>query len=330
MISSRSCLIPANENQRMVSLRSYEILDSDPELEFDALTRVATYAFNVPIAVVAMMDSERLWFKSKIGLDIPQLDRKIAFCAHTINSPHEPLIVNDLASDNRFSANPLVAQAPHLRFYAGAPLRDSDGMALGTIAVIDASPRAFNQAQTNALADYASLAMLAMDARKRAIELKRFALTDYLTGIANRAHFDKVNEVEMANFNRTGEAYSVIVMDLNGFKSVNDTFGHNAGDAVLREVAGRLSKQLRSGDLIARLGGDEFGVVARHCDERMADILSNRFSTALDNPIQLATGHLVKVGISCGISTASEINAKAELLLHLADANLYKNKFGTT
>ena len=109
MSSTLACPLPQNEDQRLDALRSYEILDSDPELEFDALTRIATHTFNTPIAVVAMMDSDRLWFKSRIGLDIPQLDRKIAFCAHTINTPDAPLIVNDLSSDIRFARNPLVS-----------------------------------------------------------------------------------------------------------------------------------------------------------------------------------------------------------------------------
>ena len=330
MSTTSSCPFPINEDQRIDALRSYEILDSDPELEFDALTRIASHAFNAPIAVVAMMDSDRLWFKSKIGLDIPQLDRKIAFCAHTINTPNEPLIVNDLSCDIRFAKNPLVSNAPHLRFYAGAPLLDSDGLALGTIAIIDANPRSFDANQTSTLADFASLTMLAMNARKRTIELRRLALTDYLTGIANRAQFDQTNAIEMCNFVRTGATYSVIAMDLNGFKSINDNFGHNSGDQVLRIVAGRLSKQLRSGDLLARLGGDEFGVVARNCDHTTAITIAARCARSLEQPIQLSNGELVSVGISCGIGTASGNDASGELLLHKADEELYKSKTPTT
>ena len=326
MESPTLCRVPENEDQRVRALRSYEILDSEPELEFDALARVVSHTFNTPIAVVAMMDSDRLWFKSRIGLEIAQLVRKIAFCAHAITAPDQPLIVNDLSSDIRFSENPLVSHAPHLRFYAGAPLRDSNGLALGTIAVIDAQPRAFSAAQTGALRDFASLAILAMEARKRAIELKRMAMTDYLTGIANRARFDITNHVEMSNYADTGIPYSVIVIDLNDFKSVNDNFGHQAGDEVLREVATRLSKQLRSVDLIARLGGDEFGVVAPDCDYRMACALATRLASAMHTPIPLKNGQGVKVGISYGISCASDKNTSAELLLHHADAELYKNK----
>ncbi len=147
MSTPAQCPMPTNEPERLRIVRSYEILDTEPELEFDALTRVAAHTFQAPIAVVAMMDSDRLWFKSKLGLDIPQLDRKVAFCAHAIVRPREPLVIPDLQSDTRFVANPLVAQAPHLRFYAGAPIVDASGHALGTIAVIDAQARPFSKAQ---------------------------------------------------------------------------------------------------------------------------------------------------------------------------------------
>ncbi len=321
-----TCPVPINEAQRIVAVRSYEILDSEPELEFDALARVASQTFSAPIAVVAMMDSNRLWFKSKIGLEIPELDRKIAFCAHTIIDPSEPLVVNDLQYDNRFAQNPLVANAPHLRFYAGAPLVDSNGMALGTVAVIDAQPRKFSDVQLRTLVDFSTLVMTALQGRKRAIELKHFALTDYLTGIANRAQFDLANSAEMSHFIRTGFVYSILCMDLNGFKSVNDNYGHGAGDLVLCEVARRLNLQVRGGDLLARLGGDEFAVVARNCDYKAAQALAQRFIEALHQPIVISSIISVQVGISCGIRTVTPGDNSAAALLERADEALYKAK----
>lgn len=144
MSTDQSCPIPADEPMRLRSVIAYEILDTAPEPEFDALARLAAHTFNAPIAVVAMMDSDRLWFKSRLGIDIPALDRKVAFCAHAIMNPREPLVVTDLRKDSRFADNPLVAQPPFVRFYAGAPIQNSEGRALGTIAVIDAEPRDFS------------------------------------------------------------------------------------------------------------------------------------------------------------------------------------------
>jgi diguanylate cyclase (GGDEF)-like protein len=326
MHSEQTCPIPDNEARRLGALRAYEILDTPQEVEFDALTRVASHAFSAPIAVVAMMDSDRLWFKSRLGLDIPELDRKIAFCAHAIMRPHEPLVVPDLREDERFAANPLVVQPPHVRFYAGAPIVDSAGHALGTIAVIDAQPRSFTNAQRDVLGDLASLAITALDGRRRAIDLKRLALTDHLTGIPNRAHFDTAIEVEVAQANRSGVACTVISMDLDGFKDINDSYGHAAGDEFLVEVARRLSEQVRKGDTLARLGGDEFAIVMRQGDEGDARVLMERVGQAVREPVVLSDGNTVSVGVSMGVAHYTPSIVTGAELLALADRSLYAAK----
>lgn len=326
MAASAHCPIPENESQRLDAVRSLRILDTEPELEFDALTRVAAHTFSSPIAVLAMMDADRLWFKSRLGLDVPQLDRKIAFCAHAIMRPREPLVVQDLKTDARFTDNPLVANPPNIRFYAGAPLVDEVGHALGTIAVIDAQPRAFDSAQRAALMDFSTLVMTALQGRQRALEMKRLATTDHLTGIANRAHFDMVLETEMGHALRTGEPVSVLYMDLDGFKEVNDSLGHAAGDDVLREVARRLAGQIRMGDVHARLGGDEFAVVMRQADQNAAAMLARRIAAALERPVTLPGGRMVQVGISVGMATSTAAARSAAALLEEADQSLYRTK----
>jgi diguanylate cyclase (GGDEF)-like protein len=326
MTEPNDCPIPANERERIAALRAHEILDSPPEVEFDALTRVAAHAFDTPIAVVAMLDSERLWFKSRLGMTIPQLERKIAFCAHAIMKPDEPLIVPDLAADLRFADNPLVARPPHIRFYAGAPLVDEAGFALGTIAVLDARPREFSAAQRDALVDLSTLVVTALEGRKRAIDLSRLALTDRLTGIANRVQFEVAIEAEVANARRYGETFALIWMDLDDFKRINDTFGHEAGDEVLAQVAGRLSELVRKGDTLARYGGDEFAIVMRHADAAAALGLIGRIVQSLAPPFALSSGSQARVGVSCGLALYSpEITSGAELTRR-ADQALYQAK----
>lgn len=326
MQAAQECPMPENESQRLTSLYSYGILDTEPEPEFEALTRVAAHTFSTPVALVALMDMDRLWFKSKLGITVPQLDRKIAFCAHAIMSPSEPLIVNDLKSDLRFVNNPLVAGAPHLRFYAGAPLLDEYGNALGTLAVLDAQPRNIDDAQRACLSDFATLVMTALQSRKRANTMQQFALTDYLTGVPNRAKFDMVNAAEMSHAGRTGVPYSLFCMDLNGFKQINDRYGHAAGDHVLTVIANRLSQSLRQGDLLARLGGDEFGVVARDCNQESAAIIAKRFTDACRTTITLPDGQHVHVGISVGTATSSTGFRDPAKLLQAADQALYVSK----
>ena len=324
--SEMQCPIPDNEMQRLEALRSYEILDTPPELDFDALTRVAAHSFGAPVALVAMMDTDRLWFKSRLGLEIPQLDRDIAFCAHAIMSPHEPLVVEDLRQDERFAGNPLVVNAPHLGFYAGAPIVDASGHALGTMAIVDVQPRVFSSSQRATLQDMATLVMMALEGRRRALQLGRMATTDHLTGLSNRIQLDQTLEVELRHSMRTGEAFTVLCMDLDGFKAINDGFGHAAGDEVLREVAKRLTQQVRLGDVLARLGGDEFGVVMRHGAKEEAQILAKRIVSSVSQPIKLSTGDTVGVGISVGIAAYDDTVLSVPMLLGQADQALYQAK----
>jgi len=325
-MSTVSCPIPVDEAQRIRSVRAYEILDTPPEPEFDALARLASHTFAAPIAVVAMMDSERLWFKSRLGLDIPELDRKVAFCAHAIMRPEQPLVVPDLSQDNRFAHNPLVAQPPHVRFYAGAPIRDSDGRALGTIAVIDAQPRQFSAEQRLALSDLSFLVTTALDARKRSLDLERMASTDHLTGIANRARFEASLQAELARARRTGTPVSLICLDLNGFKEINDTHGHSAGDEVLVEVTRRIQQLVREGDTFARLGGDEFAIVIQNARDNAVQSLLSRIAPTVAKPIQLSGGNRVQVTTSVGVATTVEEDLSGDNLLARADADLYRDK----
>jgi diguanylate cyclase (GGDEF)-like protein len=315
-----------NEPQRLAAVRSYEVLDTDPELEFDAITRVAAHAFSAPIAVVALLDSDRLWFKSRLGLEVPELDRQIAFCAHAIMQPDQPLIVEDLAADLRFADNPLVVGPPHVRFYAGAPIVDPDHNALGTIAVIDSSPRSFSAEQRAALVDLSSLVMAALQGRRRALQLARLAMTDHLTGIANRARFEQVLKVEFRQAERSGHTFSVLLVDLDGFKSVNDTHGHSAGDEVLCAIAKRLEQLVRQGDTCARLGGDEFGLVIRSGDARATAALTSRIQHCVAQPITLSDTTVVSVGASVGAATFHRDMRSVDILLAGADEALYEAK----
>lgn len=318
-----SCPIPANEAKRLEAVRSYEILDTSPEVDFDALTRLAAHTFGTPAAVIGLMDADRLWFKSRLGLDVPQLDRQIAFCAHAIMRHDELLVVDDLQKDPRFENNPLVTQPPHLRFYAGAPLIDRNGFALGTIAVADTKARTLSETKHVLLWDMATLVISVLENRHRANQLSYLAMTDYLTGLANRVQFERTLNSEMAHSRRTGEIFTVFLMDLNDFKAVNDTFGHAAGDEVLCEATIRMTKQIRTEDLLARFGGDEFALFIRQSEADTVDSLARRIVDAVSAPITLSTGEKVSVGISVGIAKFTESIDSIYTLLAQADQALY-------
>ncbi|MCL4523227.1 MAG: GAF domain-containing protein [Acidobacteria bacterium] len=150
--------LPANEAERLRAVESYDILDTPPEKIFDNLARIAASICGTEVALVSIMDKDRQWFKAKIGWVIKETPREVAFCSHTILSS-EILIVPDALEDERFADNPLVTQDPHIRFYAGMPLINPDGHALGTICVIDHKPRQLTAAQQDSLAVLAKCAV---------------------------------------------------------------------------------------------------------------------------------------------------------------------------
>ncbi len=147
---------PPDEVQRLNVLHALNLLDTPAEAVFDRITRLAAQVLNVPIALVSLVDADRQWFKSCVGLDAVETPREVAFCAHAIMQA-APLIVADATQDVRFSANPLVTGDPNIRFYAGVPLRSAGGLAIGTLCAIDSKPRQFSADETNILIDLAAL-----------------------------------------------------------------------------------------------------------------------------------------------------------------------------
>jgi two-component sensor histidine kinase len=157
-------IIPENEPQRMAAVKRYDILDTPPDGAFDRITAIAARRFDVPIAIISIVDHDRIWFKSHHGLEVAQIGRDPGLCASAILSA-DPHIIPDAAADIRSLANPLVAGDFGLRFYAGVPLTTSDGYNLGTLCVIDKEPRPVDQAQIEDLKDLASVVMDQMELR---------------------------------------------------------------------------------------------------------------------------------------------------------------------
>jgi GAF domain-containing protein len=132
--------IPTDDERRLQALREMLILDTPPEERFDRVVRFASDEFDMPIVMVSLVDEKRLWFKARVGLDLCEVDREISFCGHVIVQP-QILVVEDALHDERFLDNPLVTGAPHVRFYAGAPLQLPGGEIIGTLCMIDHQPR---------------------------------------------------------------------------------------------------------------------------------------------------------------------------------------------
>lgn len=164
--------VPADESERLDALRQYDVLDTPPEPEFDALAALAAGICGAPISLITLLDADRQWIKARCGADIAQTPREMAFCAHAILQP-DVFVIPDAREDRRFSENPMVTQAPHIRFYAGAPLVTGSGHALGTLCVLDHVPRSLSAEQRQALRALSQQVVAQLELRRAQSRLDR-------------------------------------------------------------------------------------------------------------------------------------------------------------
>ena len=440
---------PLAEEQRLSVLRSLEILDTPPEERFDRIVRIAQAFFDVPIVLISLVDGQRQWFKSKVGLEAKQTARDISFCGHAV-AENGLFEIFDAAADERFSTNPLVVDGPQIRFYAGQPLVVSD-QAVGTLCLIDKQPRELDAQGRAMIRDLAALVeqQLAMvdvarankgleearsdlaafvenahelvqyvDAdgkilytnrrwkealgyheklpvnilevvslpkrddvrsflsslsstesaknfetvfvtsggrelvvsgnvrsvvrngilqaqatlrdvtkeRKQRRALKRRVRTDSLTELPNRFALEERFEIAQAHAKQCKQPLSIAMLDLDHFKSINDTHGHAAGDQVLRDFSSFLKAGLRKVDFAARYGGEEFCLLLPQTSETAAASLMNRLRLGLaegDVGIEKKKDVTVSVGV-----TEVRADDSLEDALERADEALYAAKDG--
>ncbi|RZA00173.1 MAG: sensor histidine kinase [Sphingobacteriaceae bacterium] len=164
--------IPKNEDERLESLRSYQILDTEEENDFDELAMLASAICQTPIALITLVDDKRQWFKSHRGTDIRETPREISFCAHAIAADDDIMIINDTRKDERFVDNPLVTGDTNLAFYAGVPLVNEEGFALGTLCVIDQQVKQLTDKQAEALKVLAKQVTIKLELKKKVLVLE--------------------------------------------------------------------------------------------------------------------------------------------------------------
>lgn len=157
---------PENEKERLENLKSFSILDTLPEEDYDNITKIAAEICNMPIALISLVDDKRQWFKSHHGLEATETPKEYAFCAHAINDPKNVFVVQDARKDERFHDNPLVSGNPEVVFYAGVPLTSENGLPLGTLCVIDHKPNLLSQSQIQSLRALSNQVMKLLELRK--------------------------------------------------------------------------------------------------------------------------------------------------------------------
>jgi len=334
--------IPVNEQDRLEELESFGILDTRSEPAYDDITFLAAQICDSPIALISLVDADRQWFKSAVGLETNQTHRSHSFCAYAIAEPGHVMVVEDATKDERFAENPLFLDDPSIRFYAGAPLVTSTGTAIGTLCVIDRIPRNLTVGQQEALQALSRQVMAHLELRRLAagledeieerrlhegrleLELKRIShlsRTDPLTGLRNRRAFLEAIEAELNRTSRSGLPTSLVLLDVDHFKLFNDEFGHPAGDNALQQVARILIDNSRSSDTVARYGGEEFGIVVPATSLEGAEVFAERLRQAVEE----GPWRQRPITASFGVATGGD-TSKADDLVGAADEALYVAK----
>lgn len=307
-----------DEAGRLAALGRLDVLDSPPEPSFDRIVGLVRTILQVPIAAVTLVDADRQWFKARQGVGLNETPREHSFCNHTI-AQVAPLLVPDALADPRFRDNPYVQGSPQIRAYAGVPLTTAEGYIVGALCAIDTAPRNFGPGEVDLLRQFASLVI-------DELELRQIARRDVLTGALSRRGLIEAIGREIARCRRHGADASLVLLDVDHFKTVNDTFGHPAGDRVLRDLATVADAALRPFDSVGRLGGEEFGLLLPGTDAPGAVTVADRLRRAIAAQVTTLGDAEVRVTASFGIAALVPGIATADAWLAAADAPLYAAK----
>lgn len=342
-IIARNCKLliapkPKNEVERVQALKSLQVLDTPINPIFERITRITKQIFGVPVVAISIIDSERQWFKSTQGMNVCENDLSTSFCSHTILQ-NDVFVVPDSLKDERFFDNPCVYNDPHARFYAGCPVKSADGYNIGTLCIIDSRPRDLTQEEKDSLRDIAILVQdelqkyhhsyTHLQVIKELDQAKRAKLIDPLTGAWNRAGME-LNLSESIKEAKEHKHNLVIgLYDIDNFKKVNDTYGHNAGDMVIREVCKTMVMSLDEEDIVGRWGGEEFVIILKTTSD-YSDVLrkiDNGRAQVNMQPI-IFDDKKIPVSITIGLKIFDYNDAEKTLteLISQADSALYIGK----
>jgi diguanylate cyclase (GGDEF)-like protein len=339
------------ELNRLQVLESYAILDTKKEAIFDEVAQMAASLCDTPIALVSFVDGSRQWFKARVGIELEETPRDIAFCAHAIEV-REPFVVNNAATDPRFDSNPLVIAEEGIRFYAGAPLITAEGHALGTLCVIDRVPRELSADRLEGLKLLSQRLMAHLELRKKYAELMRenqkkiaalessHAQLDVLvrsqraqieqlaqynshSGLPNRELFLERLEQHLDSALLAQTRVTVLVVDIQRFALVSESMGQSLLDSLLRQVGQRLAKVVGSAGALAHVDSDRFAALTMQfatCDEA-ASHFQDVVLPNLSAPYRIDDEEF-RIAFRCGISISPLDGIAGERLLKQAKAAL--------
>jgi diguanylate cyclase (GGDEF)-like protein len=340
-----------SEAARQAALDAYAIVDSGPEQAFDDIVRLALMLCGVSAASISLIDRDRVWFKAQIGVDQSQVGRELSLCNHAIDHPGHTLVIDDLDIDPIPAAKRRRLGGKPPRFYAGVPLLSPDGHALGTLSVADTVPRHLTPAQIEGLELLArqtqhllELRRLMLeqgqlltaretaawqaeqaraDLQRRHEELQQSAARDPLTGLLNRAAMDELLTEGLKRDPSEQSPYTLLILDIDHFKMVNDIHGHLAGDQALRAVADAVTASIRKSDIAVRFGGEEIVVYLPDTALDSASEIAQRIREGVAAaPLPFA------LTVSVGIAAGDPMRDRPEQTFYRADQALYRAKAG--
>ena len=330
--------------KRLEAVRQMALLDTPPEECFDRLTRLAAKLTEAPVAFVSLVDMNRDFYKSEFGFGEPlaslrQLEGR-TFCHYAISSD-APLVLDDVTQESTYR-NVSTVESLGVRAYAGIPLVTVDGQVIGSFCAIDFKPKHWSERDIDILTDLARSTMREIELRRviqaseatnlRLIaemkkvnelnhQLEVLSTTDSLTGVMNRRAFERSLDQELALVDRRSTPLSLVIVDVDHFKRVNDAYGHAAGDVVLQTIAARLTQSARTVDTVARIGGEEFAVILPNTDQANALMVAERMRATVENEVW------PNVPLTISLGTATLLNLeKATGLLLRADKAMYVAK----
>jgi len=307
-----------DETLRLQTLNAFKILDTPQEERFDRITKLAQRLLDVPVALFSLVDENRIWFKSKQGLETAEIPRHGALCDYALLC-ETVFVVENTTKDERFRDNPVVTEAPGVRFYAGCPVSAPNGSRLGTLCVLDTVPRQIGPEDVDMIRELARLV-------EDELSTLTMATTDELTKLANRRGFQMISGPMIALCQRAWNPATVVMFDLDGLKQINDEFGHEAGDLAIKDFASLLLKAFRESDVIARIGGDEFCVLLTDPKEANPMCPLKRLQTRVDS-YNAESQRSYALKFSAGVVPFDKKRHKSvDDLLRDADERMYSQK----
>jgi len=321
---------------QLAELHTSDIFYTPLEARFDRITRLARRALQVPVAAIELMNQQRVWFKSVDGWNVSELPAEKTFCGHVM-AADDVLVVEATHTDPRFSQHPLTVSAPRFRFFAGIPLQAREDFPVGALSIYDTKPRVMSPGQIQALRDLAYIAqkeLLTTELVEAQAEFlakldaaRRQASLDELTRVwARRAGLGMLHTMlEKVRSNRSTVA--VCMVDVDHFKSINDQYGHQCGDQILRKMTSIIVGNLRSEDIVCRYGGDEFLLVFQDISrQRLTDLLTRVAQQISETPIRTRGGEVpMTISIGVALSEGGALDT-VETLIDRADRALYRAK----